>query len=76
MTEDMFYTWSKTAEAGFLSPSQAQAKWTSMLLGSSVYREEGEGGAGLRLAVKLFDDIIDYDDVELETQCARPQAEA
>ena len=60
MTEAAFYVWSKTAEGGSLSQGQAEAKWNDMLNDAKV-PSQGEG-IGLQLAVRIYDDLVDYDD--------------
>ncbi|CAK9051345.1 Uncharacterized protein SCF082_LOCUS28197 [Durusdinium trenchii] len=70
MTEDYFYSWAKTSEGGTLSASQAQRKWEEYESDPSTVRE-GEGKS-LKLAIPIFEDIVDYDDVgasrEIEQQ--------
>ena len=60
MTEEMFMAWAKTPEGGSKSAKQAENKWLEMADDPS-YTKEGEGSE-MRIAVKIYTDLVDYDD--------------
>ena len=71
MTESAYIAWARSVEGGSLTANQADEKWKEMCSDPSV-PTEGEG-TSLKVAVKIYDDIIDYDDVAKEREIERSQ---
>ena len=60
MTEMAYMEWTKTAEGGCLTKSQAEAKWLQMKDNPQTV-SEGEG-IDLKLAVPIYTDLVDFDE--------------
>ena len=67
MWEAEFLEWAKSPKAGFLSKSEAEARWAAMLEDQSVPKDE-EGPRGyMRCRIKVSDCFEDYEDGSVAT---------
>ena len=63
MTEEQFAAWAKTVEGGCMSAKKAETKWDEYMDDPLTKRDEEGPNGELRLAVKVYTEEIDYDDV-------------
>lgn len=63
MTEEQYYLWARTVDGGCLSKSKAEAKWGEYLDDPNTKRDEEGPNGELRLAIRVYTEEVDYDDV-------------
>lgn len=69
MNHEQYCAWAKTVEGGSLTTQQAENKWNEMEVDPDV-PHEGEGSY-LQLGIKIYTDLIDYDDHSKQREMER-----
>lgn len=71
MTEQAYYAWTRTPEGGSLTQTQAEQKWQEMKDDEKVPSQGS--GVEFKLAIPIFDEIVDYDDQAEQREIERQQ---
>ena len=71
MTEQAYYAWSRTPEGGSLTQAQSEQKWQEMKDDDKIPSQGS--GVEFKLAIPIFDDLIDYDDQAEQREVERQQ---
>ena len=71
MTEQAYNAWTRTPEGGSLTQTQAEQKWQEM---KDDEKTPSQGfGVEFKLAIPIFDELIDYDDQAEQREVERQQ---